>query len=503
MTLSGTATQPVLTGYLKLDTASAYSMATGSRFRFDDNRVEINDNTMRFNRYGIYAVGNNPFLIDGTIGLNTNNPAKSMADLRMNANNMQLLESRKNKKNIVFGRLFVDLQNFTAKGPLNSLVMRGNLHLLGNTNMTLLMKESPLTVNDRLDKLVTFSYFRDTIPRRRTLTGERIVRETRDVEGLDLLLAINIDPAVKLTVELDDEGSNRIELEGGGNLNFQYTPQEDMALTGRYTLSGGLIKYNMPIIANKTLRIRENSYLDWSGDIIDPFLNLKATERIRTNVTTEDGQSSRSVNFDAGIDLRQRMENLQLQFTLEALDDVSLQNQLTALGAEERSKRSIGLLLTGLYLDEDKSGKIKFDMGTALNSFIQSEINNITGDLLKGVDFNFGMENYDRMGMGGTNYSFRFSKRFYNDRLNVVLGGNVTTGNLPNDNNTFINDASVEYRLDPAGSRYAKLFYQRQYESLLEGEITKYGGGVVFRKKIRRLGDLFVFGKKKPKEVNF
>jgi hypothetical protein len=111
------------------------------------------------------------------------------------------------------------------------------------------------------------------------------------------------------------------------------------------------------------------------------------------------------------------------------------------------------------------------------------------------------MDNQDRAGTGATNYSFRFSKRFYNDRLNVVLGGNVTTGNMPNDNNTFINDASVEYRLDPGGSRYAKLFYQRQYESLLEGEITKYGGGVVFRRKIRRIGDLFIF-RKRPTEIS-
>jgi hypothetical protein len=498
LTVSGTSEQPLLNGYMKADSTSIFSTATGSSFRIDTKNVEIKDNTIRFDRYGIYAVGNNPLTVDGTIRLDVSNPVKSTADLRMSANNMQLFDSRKNADNIVYGRMFVNLRDFTAKGPINSPVMRGNLNLLGNTNMTLIMKESPLAVNDRMANLVTFTYFRDTIPRQRTITGERMFRgESGMVEGLDLLMAIRIDPTVKISVELDDEGTNRIELEGGGDLSYHLTPQEDMVLTGRYALSGGLIRYNMPIIANKTLRIRDNSYLDWRGDIMDPYLNLKATERIRTHISVEDGQSSRSVNFDAGIELKQRMENLTLQFTLDAIDDATLQNQLTALGPEERSKRAIGLLLTGLYLDEDKSGKIKFDMGTALNSFIQTEINQITGDLLKGVDFDFGMDNYDRMGMEGTNYSFRFSKRFYNDRLNVVLGGNVLTGDIPNDNNTFINDATIEYRLDPGGNRFAKLFYKRQYESLLEGEITKYGGGIVFRKKIRRLGDLFLFGRKK------
>ena len=501
MAVSGTAKQPMLNGYMKLDTASIYSMDTGSRFRIDENKVEIKDNTMRFDRYAIYAEGNNPLTIDGRIDLNINNPAKSMADLRMTANNMQLLDSRKDVHNIVYGRLFVNVNNFTAKGPVNALVMRGTLNLLENTNMTYILKESPLTVQDRMANLVTFSYFRDTIPRRNILSGERFIREAQPVGGMDLQLAIRINPAVKFTAELDEFGTNRIELDGGGDLSFRYTPQGDMLLTGRYALSGGLIRYNMPVIANKTLRIKENSYVDWSGNPFDPYLNLMATERIRTNVSTEDGRSSRSVTFDAGIDLKQRMDNLSLQFTLEALDDASIQNQLTALGAEERSKRAVGLLLTGIYLDEDPSGRVRLDMGTALNSFLQTEINQLTGNLIKGVDFNIGMDNQDKAGIGATNYSFRFSKRFYNDRLNVVLGGNVSTVNAPNDNNTFVNDASIEYRLDTGGNRQAKLFYQRQYESLLEGEITKYGGGVVFRRKIRRLGDLFLF-KKKPVELS-
>ena len=503
ITLSGTAQQPLLDGYVQADTASVYLAATGSRFRFDEKKVEIKGNTILFDRYGMYGAGNNPLTVDGKIDLNMNNPVNSMADIRMTASNMQLLDARKTQENIVYGRMFVDLRNFTARGPVNALVMRGNLNLLGNTNMTAIMKESPLAVQDRMANLVTFTYFRDTIPRQRTLTGERIIRsDSRPVEGMDMLLAIHIDPGAKLTVELDEAGSNRIELEGGGDLFYQYTPLGDMLLTGRYTLSGGLLRYNMPVISHKTLRIRENSYIDWSGDPLDPYVSLRATERIRANVSAEDGRSSRSVNFDAGIDLRQRMENLSLQFTLEAPDDASVQSQLTALGAEERSKRAVGLLLTGMYLDEDQSGKVKFDMGMALNSFLQTEINHITGDLLKGVDFNFGMGNTDGTGIGTANYSFRFAKRFYNDRLNVVLGGNVTTVNMPNDNNTFINDASVEYRLDTGGSRYAKLFYNRQYESLLEGEITKYGGGVVFRRKIRRLSELFIFRRRQTEITN-
>ena len=64
-------------------------------------------------------------------------------------------------------------------------------------------------------------------------------------------------------------------------------------------------------------------------------------------------------------------------------------------------------------------------MGAALNSFLQSEINNIAGSALKSVDITLGMEQYDQNGTGSggerTDFSFRFAKRFYNDRISIML----------------------------------------------------------------------------------
>lgn len=45
-----------------------------------------------------------------------------------------------------------------------------------------------------------------------------------------------------------------------------------------------------------------------------------------------------------------------------------------------------------------------------------------------------------------------------------------------------------------------KVFYDKSYESLLEGEITEMGAGLVLRKKTNRLGELFLFNKKKKKK---
>ena len=46
-------------------------------------------------------------------------------------------------------------------------------------------------------------------------------------------------------------------------------------------------------------------------------------------------------------------------------------------------------------------------------------------------------------------------------------------------------------------NRYIRLFHNKNYESVLEGEITETGIGLVLRKRIDRLSELFIFRKKK------
>lgn len=495
MTMLGTLQAPLLNGYLQMDTASIYVTLAGSRLRLDDKKITIADSKISFDKYNIYSAGNSPFVIDGSIDIR--NMSKGTADLTLTAKNMQLLDAKKDDQSLVYGKLFVDL-NSTVKGPLAGLSMRGNLHLQGGTDMSYILRESPLTVRDRMAGLVTFTYFQDTIPRRNRIGNRRsgIRREAASLNsGMDVVMTINIDPAVKFKVDLDEEASNKIELQGGGDLSFQYTRQGDMVLNGRYTLSNGVLKYDMPVIGNKTLNIQDESYVEWSGEVMDPYLNIVATERVRTQVS-QGNEPSHLVTFDAGVEIKQRLEDLSLQFTLDAVDDVTTQNQLVAMGKDEESKRAVAMLLTGMYLSDDQAGG--FNMGSVLNNFLSSEVNNITGDLLKDVDFSFGMETYDMTGGQRTDYTFRFSKRLYNDRLNVIVGGALSTGKMAEENNNFINDASLEYRLDRGGNRYAKLFYNRQYESLLEGEIARFGGGFIFRRKMRRLNELFGIRSKKP-----
>ena len=502
LAITGSTSAPEVNGYIRMDNSSVFVTAVGSSFRFDKQEIKIKDNLISFNQYNIYASGTNPFVIDGTIDIH--NPARMMANLKLLAHDMQLLNVKRNKESMVYGKLLVNL-NSTVKGPLDALVMRGDLQLLGGTNVTYVMQDSPLTAQDRLADLVTFTDFSDTLMMRRHRTEAPL-----PIGSLDMLMTIRIDQAVRLNADITPDQSSRVELEGGGDLSFQYTTQGEMILNGRYTLSGGMVKYAMPIIPLKEFTIQDGSYVQWSGNPMDPMLNLTATERMRASVTQDDG-SSRLVTFNVGVAIKQTLENLQLQFILSAPEDQSMQQELDKMDEGQRSQIAVTMLVTGMYLNMSDVGgggkKPSLDMGAALNSFLQSEINNIAGSALKSVDITLGMEQYDQNGTGAggerTDFSFRFAKRFYNDRISIILGGRVSTGQDVNagQSQQFIDNVSIEYRLDGSGTRYIKLFHDKNYESLLEGEITETGAGIVLRKKMLHLRELFIFKKNKPKPV--
>ncbi|MEG1581389.1 MAG: translocation/assembly module TamB domain-containing protein, partial [Bacteroidaceae bacterium] len=367
------------------------------------------------------------------------------------------------------------------------LTMRGNLNILNRTNVSYILKDSPLSVEDRLGDLVKFVSFRDT-----TTT----VSPTSTPLGLNMLLSINVSDAARAHCDLSSDGQSYIDLEGGGQLTMKYTPQGEMSLTGRYTVNSGEMKYALPVIPLKTFTLTNGSSISFTGDALNPVLNISAKERIKASVS-EDG-NARNVAFDVGVELTKPLDQMGLEFTIEAPEDLTVQNQLAAMSREQRAKLSVSMLATGMYLAENNN--TAFNANNALNSFLQSEIQNIAGNALKTIDLSVGVEDGTSAdGSSRTDYSFRFAKRFWGNRVSVIIGGKVSAGGSSTDNQaeSFIDNVSLEYRLDKSSSRYVKVFYDRNSQDPLEGQIVTTGAGLVLRKKTNNLGELFIFRKSK------
>ena len=488
--ITGFTDAPLVNGTVTMDSLSAYSAQYGAQFYMGNEPIKVDNSNLLFNKFSIYTTSKNPFTINGNI--NFKDMMKPTANLRLLAKDYTLLNAKRTKESLVYGTVAIDM-DATVRGLLSDLKVGGNIVLLSKTDVTYVLTDSPLTVSDRLGELVTFTNFADTA----SLSKEVIPSVT--LGGVNLAMNVQIDPSVQLRVDLSADRSSYVQVQGGGDLSLKYTPQGGMNLTGRYTLSGGSVKYSLPVIPLKEFQVVSGSYVEWVGNPMDPILNFSAMEKIRASVAQDNG-SSRMVLFDISIIVKNKLENLSLAFDIDAPEDATVQNQLAMMGPDERQKQAIAMLATGIYLaDSGSSGG--FNMGSALNSVLSSQINNLMGNI-KGASVSVGVDNTSNSaGDNQTDYSISYSQKFFNDRFTIIIGGKVSTGaNATNDASTFIDNVRLEYRLDNSSTRYLQVFYDKNYESILDGEVTDTGVGIVLRKKMDRLRELFQFSRKKREE---
>lgn len=490
ISVKGTTEKPVLNGSLDLDSAHIYSDVYGFDFRTDERAVEIKDSRLVFDQYNLYSTGTEPLVLNGTFDMS--NLEKITMDFSMRANNFELINSQKKAQSMVFGKVYTNF-NGTLKGTTDNLSMRGKLQILDRTDMTYILKDSPLSVDDRLSDLVEFTSFADTLAKQEVKAA---------VEGgMDITLGISISDAAQFHCNLSEDGQSYVNLEGGGDLTFRMTQQGDMRLTGRFTTNSGQMKYALPVIPLKTFQLEQGSYVEFTGDVMNPTLSITAKESTKATITENDAQ--RTVAFNVGVVITQTLSNMGLEFTIEAPEDLSVQNQIAAMSAAQRSKSAVAMMATGMFMtDESMMSGSGFKASNALNAFLQSEIQNIAGSALKTIDLSVGVESgTSEVGTSTTDYSFQFAKRFWGNRISVIIGGKVSTGaDAQNSAESFINNVSVEYRLDQSATRYVKVFYDRDTQDPLEGQLTKTGAGLVLKRKTDRLGELFIFKKKKKND---
>ncbi|MBQ8712590.1 MAG: translocation/assembly module TamB domain-containing protein [Prevotella sp.] len=479
LTIKGPTGKPIVNGEVYLDSAYLVSQPYGVRMRFDNDPVRIVGSHLLLENFGLYAYNDEPLNLHGDIDFSDLD--RMSMNMRMRARNLQIINARQEAKSIAFGKAFV---NFFAQmnGPLDALKMRGRLDVLGSTDLTYMLLDSPLSTDNRLDELVKFTDFNDSV--------QTAATRRPTPSGMDMDLTVNVSQGAHIVCNLNAEQTNYVDLMGGGDLRMRYG-SEGLTLTGRYTLANGEMKYSLPVIPLKTFTIQDGSYVEFTGDPMNPRLNITATERTKAPVSQE-GTQGRNVTFDCGVVITKTLNDMGLQFIISAPEDNAINSELQAMSTEERGKLAVTMLTTGMYLaDGNTSG---FSMNSALSSFLQSEINNITGSALKTLDLSVGLDNTtDASGSMHTDYSFKFSKRFFDNRLKIQLGGKVSSGqaDAPGQQQSFFDNVTMEYRLDQSATKNVKLFYQQNVYDWLDGYTGLYGGGFVWRKKMDSLLDVF------------
>ncbi len=476
LTVMGTTDYPQVNGEMYLSNGYLISEPYSIRMRFDDDPIRIVDSRLLFENFQVYANNDQPLTAMGALDFSDTNHMK--LNMLMQARNFLLIDSKETSLSEAYGKAYV---NFFASisGELSRLNVRGKVDVLPTTDVFYILRDSPLTTDNQLQELVTFTNFE----------GEDAQTVTHPTpQDMDMRLDINLMSGAHAKCWLNDSRTNYVDVIGEGELKMQYVGDE-MKLTGRYVINEGEMKYSLPIIPLKTFTISNGSYVEFTGDVMNPRLDITAKETRKASVSSNG--TNRLVTFNTGVQITKTLNDMGLEFIIEAPEDNTVSDELNMLSKEERGKLAVTMLTTGMYLADGNTSA--FSMNSALNSFLQSEISAIAGSALKTLDMNFGMDNStEDDGTVHTNYSFKFAKRFWNNRLSISVGGKISTGpDVSGQNKSFFDNVEAQYRLSDVSNKYLRLFYNRSVYDYLEGYVGQYGAGFMWKKKIQSLREIF------------
>ncbi len=502
MALTGSLSKPILTGSIGCDSVAVYVPMIGSSLRFPNDSIVVTDNVLSFRQFKILAANDNPIMIDGSVD------ASDFSNINLNiglsGRNVQLIGNDRKAKSPVFGKLFVDL-DASARGPMKHFDINANLSILSATDINYQLQTDAQTIVEQKQngEVVTFVQFADT-------TQVNKADSVASMMSMRILASLSISPGAHAVVFLSPNNStNRVELNPSGTLRYFQNYMGDMRLNGQLNLGEGFARYSLPGVGEKKFAFDPNSYVLWNGDIMNPLLHISAFDDMKVNVV-QSGGNSRLVDFKVSLAVSNTLSSPGVTFDLSADDDVTIQNELQSMSADQRATQAMNLLLTGQYSGQGVKTASNSNFATSLlYNFLTSQVNTWAANHIRGVDLSFGVDQYDKTVDGQssttTSYSYQVSKSLFNNKFKIVVGGNYSTDASADENfaQNLLSDISFEYMIKQTNtlSMYLKLFRHNGFESIVEGEVTETGVGFVMRRRLSNLRQLFRFHRKKKANV--
>ena len=299
---------------------------------------------------------------------------------------------------------------------------------------------------------------------------------------LDSILAdvdVTILPTTDITYPID--AKNLAQVKPHGTVNARYgTADGELLLDGLIKVDDGFVRYSPKLYPMMPFQVDSTSNIRFQGPLGQTLLNVSASQQVKADVQSQ-GEETRRVAFNTGVRVQGVLDSLGLNaigFFLEAPNDEAVQREITAMDQDTREGVAAALLATGMYMGEGNAAAQS--EGYALSSIINSRVNAAMANSKVGKFVDIDISSGQKMHSGGksNDMNIAISKSLLSDRLRITLGSTISDNPEVNKANGLLSKLSADYRLIPSGNTYLRLFSQRDYDNIFEGELYKYGLGV-------------------------
>lgn len=310
-------------------------------------------------------------------------------------------------------------------------------------------------------------------------------RVTGSLDSIVADVDITVLPTTDLTYPIDKKNLAQVKPHGTVGVHYQMphdpSPITDpLSLDGQINVDDGIIRYSPKAYPMMPFHVDSGSHVAFQGPLGQTLIDVSASQKVKADVESND-EETRRVDFTTGVRVKGELDSIGLQsigFFLEAPDDETITHELASLDEETREGLAATLLATGMYVGESNVAAQR--EGYALSSIINSRINasfaNSKAGKVVDIDVSSGQSTH---ASGKTNdMNISVSKSFLDNKLRITLGTTLTDNPEVNQASGLLTNFTADYKLNKDGSVLLRLFSQRDYNNVLEGELYKSGIGV-------------------------
>jgi translocation and assembly module TamB len=523
--ITGTTASPNVQGAIDFNTCAFKPRIVDSYLHVENGKLLLESKKIRFNSFTLIDSLNNQAKINGYVDIE--NLKSILFDLQVTSANFLALHTTEEDNPLYFGTIYLD-SDIKLKGTTDHPVINAKIGLNKGTMITYVKPEN-ISGKDDNKGIVEFI---DTIQTQQAImTRKKADTQVSATKGIDLHAIIDFDKDAELKMLVDRVAGDSLYVKGSGKLEFDMDESGKTNLVGKYRINDGGYHLTINDFIKKNFSIAKGSSVTWSGDVTDPYVDIKAVYKIKASPVdlvedqlTGADQLERNkyrtlMTFLVDLKMVGFVSTPQISFDIEqpanergALNG-AVNAKLSQLRGDESqlNKQVFALLTLNRFISEDPlesngAGGLSSTSRASASRILTQQLSNLSEKYVKGVDLNLGVNSYEDYSSGQeegrTQLQLGVSKTLLNDKVTVQVGGNVDIeGEKAKQNNAsdVAGNISIEYKLTDDGRYKLKGFRENEYENPIEGELTKTGFGIIYRRNYNKLKELFSKPQQKKK----
>jgi hypothetical protein len=530
LTIKGMTEKPAILGKLDFNKTSFFLTASGTYLHLEKETINFDNNGIAFKNFTLQDKKDNALYVNGRI----NTPTFTDLKLNLNVKSDKFLfvdskksndkSSSKKEEQLFFGKALAAL-DLDIKGTATSPTVTANVNVLEGTDLTYILPESEIATIDKegIVEFVDRDFYSDSLI---SIVPNDGGDTTQYATDMDIRAVIKISPLAKMKVDIDE--SNQLEVQGGGDINFNLNPSGEMSLTGRYEITDGIYKLNFFGIAKRDFTIQKGSSITFYGDIMDMKADITAIHTVEAAsyelMANQLGNTSESelnkykqkLPFEAVLNMNGDILNPIIDFDIDIADEergamggtINTRLQLLNKQESELNKQIFALLILGGFIAENPLDRAQGEMGFAetaarntVSGLLTDQLNKLADKNLSGIGLSFDLNSYEDYSSGEsqskTELGINLQKSFLDDRLTFQVGTNVDLEGGAADPqqqqglSSIAGDVIISYLITEDGRYKVQIFRENSYAGVIDGQIIQTGASLIFVREYDKFSELF------------